>query len=167
MPSNGSSQHIYIDTSYIQSFLRPKDDEERWRKEQVKKAIKHANKNRKIFIVFPLIVVGELINNLSLENSHISHKQDVIGEFFSLMENKKIDIKPARVDALKLAAEIKNRDSLLGETDLLIASQALCDIYSVNLLIHDRKIIESEEIANAEREIRDRLQNLKISDSIR
>jgi hypothetical protein len=167
MSLNGDSQHIYIDTSYIQSFLRPKDDEERWQKEQVRKAIEHAKRNRKIFIIFPLIVAGELVNNLNQERIDKNVKQDLIGKFFEILENKQIDLRPAKSDALKLAAKIKDQDRFLGDTDLLIASQALCDIHSVHLLIHDKKIIESEKIADVERDIPDRLNGLKISDSIR
>jgi len=167
MSSNGDLQHIYIDTSYIQSFLRPKNDEERWRKEQVRRAIAHANRNSKIFIIFPLIVAGELVNNLNREHIDKSIKQEIIGGFLEILENEKIDLKPSKVDALKLAAEIKARDHLLGDTDLLIASQALCDIYSVHLLIHDKKIIESEQIADIARDMSERLNGLKISDSIK
>jgi len=52
MSPDENPENIYIDTSYIQSFLGPKDDEERWRKEQVRKAIEHAKRNSKIFIIF-------------------------------------------------------------------------------------------------------------------
>ncbi|UEC39284.1 MAG: putative PIN_12 domain-containing protein [Methanothrix sp.] len=167
MSSNGDLQHIYIDTSYIQSFLRPKDDEERWQKKQVRTAIERAKRNGKIFIILPFIVAGELLNNLNQGDIERDIKQEIVGELFKILEDEKIDLKPAKADALKLAASIKDQDRLLGDTDLLIASQALCDIHSIHLLIHDRKIIESEKIAEVEREMPERLNELKISDSIK
>ena len=167
MSSNGDLQHIYIDTSYIQSFLRPKDEEERWQKKQVRKAIERAKRNGKIFIILPFIVAGELLNNLNQGDLKRDVKQEIVGEFFEILEDEKVDLKPAKADALKLAASIKDQDRLLGDTDLLIASQALCDIHSIHLLIHDRKIIESEKIAEVEREMPERLNELKISDSIK
>ncbi len=167
MSSNGDLQHIYIDTSYIQSFLRPKDEEERWQKKQVRKAIERAKRNGKIFIILPFIVAGELLNNLNQGDLKRDVKQEIVGEFFEILEDEKVDLKPAKADALKLAASIKDQDRLLGDTDLLITSQALCDIHSVHLLIHDRKIIESEKISDMARRMPDRLNELKISDSIK
>lgn len=167
MSSNGDSQHIYIDTSYIQSFLRPKDEEERWQKGQVRKAIERAKRNGKIFIILPFIVAGELLNNLNQEDIHREEKQEIVGSLFEILDDEKIDLKPAKADALKLAASIKDQDRLLGDTDLLITSQALCDIYSIHLLIHDKKIIESEKIADIKKRMPGRLNELKISDSIK
>lgn len=168
MSSNGDKQHIYIDTSNLQSYLIQEKEEDDWRKEQVRKAIAHANGNRKIFVIFPFVVAGELINNLNKKTDiDKNDKQEAIGEFFEVLESEKIDLKPARSDSLKLAAKIKDKDRFLGDTDLLIASQALCDIYSVHLLMHDKKIIESQEIFNAECDIDQRIQRLKISDSIK
>lgn len=165
--SNGDSQHIYIDTSYIQSFLRPKDEEERWKKGQVRKAIERAKRNGKIFIILPFIVAGELLNNLNQEDIRRDIKQEIVGSLFEILDDEKIDLKPAKADALKLAASIKDQDHLLGDTDLLITSQALCDIHSIHLLIHDKKIIESEKIADIKRTMPGRLNELKISDSIK
>jgi hypothetical protein len=159
-------QHIYIDTSYIQSYLMPIGDEERYRKEQVRRAVEKTKKNKEIFIKFPLIVAGELINNLSKERMDLEDKQEVIGKFFKVLNNK-IDLIPARTNSLKLAADIKNKDHLLGDTDLLIVAQAICDINSTHLLIKDKDIIESREIDEAERNIEERQRKLKISDSIK
>ena len=124
-------------------------------------------RNGKIFIILPFIVAGELLNNLNQGDIERDIKQEIVGELFKILEDEKIDLKPAKADALKLAASIKDQDRLLGDTDLLIASQALCDIHSIHLLIHDRKIIESEKIAEVEREMPERLNELKISDSIK
>lgn len=167
MSSNGDREHIYIDTSYLQSYLIPKNDEEEWQGEQVKNAILRAKHNRKKFIIIPMIVAGELVNNLNDNDIYKNGKQDAMSRFFEVLENEKIDLKPAKADSLRLAAQIKDSDRLLGDTDLLIASQALCDIYSVHLLIHDKKIIESEEISDVEREMEKRKQKLKRSDSIK
>jgi hypothetical protein len=167
MPSDGDLQHIYIDTSYIQSFLKPRDEEERWQKRQVRKAIERAKRNGKIFIILPFIVAGELLNNLNQGDIKRDIKQEIVGSLFEVLEDEKIDLKPAKADALKLAASIKDQDRLLGDTDLLITSQALCDIHPIHLLIHDRKIIESEKIADVARSMPYRLNELKISDSIK
>lgn len=159
-------ENIYIDTSYIQSFLNPKNHEEQWRKKQVRKAIEHTKKNGKRFVIFPLVVAGELINNLNKEITDKNDKKEIVGDFFEMLKDEKIDLKPARSDALRLAAKIKDKDHLLGDTDLLIASQALCDIHSVHLLIKDKKIIESIEIFNELSNMDGRVHDLKISDSI-
>ncbi|MEI6105339.1 MAG: hypothetical protein WCP70_15505 [Methanothrix sp.] len=145
----------------------PKNDEERYRKEQVRRAIEKTHKNREIFIKFPFIVAGELMNNLCSKYIHAADKKEVIGDFFEVLDDDKIDLIPAKADALKLAAEIKGRDNLLGDTDLLIIAQALCDIYSTNLLTSDKKIIESQEIDSISRDMAKRLQKLKISEGIR
>jgi len=89
MSSNGDLQHIYIDTSYIQSFLRPKDEEERWQKKQVRKAIERAKRNGKIFIILPFIVAGELLNNLNQGDLKRDVKQEIVGEFFEILEDEK------------------------------------------------------------------------------
>jgi hypothetical protein len=139
-------------------------------RDQVRKVVDRSRKNKEIFIIFPFVVAGELINNLKRQTKNTTHKQEAMSRFFKLLENKKVDLKPAKADSLKLAAEIKSRDRLLGDTDLLIISQALCDSDAVHVLMHDDKIINSQEIFNEDEaliETKKRFQKLKISDSIK
>jgi hypothetical protein len=123
-------------------------------------------KNGHIHIKFPFIVAGELINSICYNSMCSSDKAHVIEDFFKLFRSEQIDFIPARMESFKLAAKIKDNDNRLDDTDLLIASQALCDIYSTRLLTNDPKLLESREIGQAGEVIEGRIRALEISETI-
>ena len=72
----------------------------------------------------------------------IHYMTDFLGKPF-------VDMKPVPREAIGIAAKLmkEERDWLDG-TDILIASQALCDRYSTHLLTSDVKLVSSITIAN-------------------
>ena len=61
----GGDQNIYIDTFYIQSVLWGRDDEKRLAEETMQKIMRSISNHPNIHVKIPLIVVGEVINNLT------------------------------------------------------------------------------------------------------
>ena len=146
-PDDKNDQHIYIDTFFLQSYLMGRNEIEKVAKDQVKKAKREARINGTIFIKFPFLVIAELINNLNRNVRNKDKRKEILADLFSLIEDEKIDIVPPKGDSLKIAAQIRSKESDLDITDILIVAQALCDEYSTILLIDDLKVLESKEIA--------------------
>ena len=158
-------QHIYIDTYYIQARLIGHGDDESHAKEQFRKAIERSHKSGEIFIKFPFIVIGELMNNLNHEELDPTKREQALNEFLDILKDEKVDLVPPKIDSLKMATDIKKEDRYLGVTDILIAAQALCDTNSSLLLTNDSKILESLVISRINKEMtekEERVRKLKI-----
>jgi len=161
-----TEEHIYIDTVYIHSYLLGRGNEEAHAAEQVKKALRMANRSKNICVIFPFVVIGELMNSIWRESISAADKKTAIGEFIDVLAKKRVDLKPPEAKSMKVAVDIKSEDSRLDDTDLLITAQALCDIHSTNLLTNDPNLIISEKIYEYEQSIKGRINRLKISEDI-
>jgi len=163
---NQNEQHIYIDTVYLIHYLMGNGDEVSRARKQVKRAKQMVERNSDIHVKIPFVATGEFINEICYNNMAQTEKSAIIAKFFDLFRDTNIDFIPAKAGAFRLAAQIKDRDNRLDDTDILIVAQALCDIHSTCLLTNDPKLIGSRTIEQAGEEIEGRMRDLKISETI-
>ena len=164
--ANENEQHIYIDTVYLIHYLMGNGDEVSRARKQVIKAKQMVEKNSDIHVKIPFVATGEFINQICYNRMGLSEKSAILSKFFDLFKNMNIDFIPARVDSFRLAAQIKDRDRRLDDTDILIVAQALCDLNSTFLLTNDPDLIGSRTIGQVEKEIEGRRHVLKILEAI-
>jgi|SRR5271157_2445962 len=105
------------------------------------------------------------MNNICRNGLDEAEKEKVIAKFLELMKDESVDLIPHQAKSLEIASKLKEKDTNLDTTDLLIVSQALIDKYSTILLTNDGRLIDSPEIDKLKKSD-DRLRKLKISESL-
>lgn len=144
----GVKQCVYIDTFFIQAFLWGKNDQKQHATRVIKKIKSTISKNPMVCLKIPMVVIGELINNLN-KNFGIKEifQNDVPRELCKLLDNLKADLVPPRKETFYIAYRLLNDiDDRLKPTDALILSQAICDPDSIYLLTTDQTMLVSKTI---------------------
>ena len=123
--------------------------------------------------VIPQVAIGELVSismrDFGDDPSEIHNKLGKLYENIHKILDVSICMPPPNKKSIEIAMELKNRDSNLDMTDLLILSQALIDRESQRFLTTDKKLLDSDVIKQKEEELRDsndRVKRLKIVDGL-
>jgi len=123
-------------------------------------------------VFIPQIVIGETISTMlrdfptkhDLDNK-LSKLTDTLQSILDLRKN----LPPLTMLVVDKAHELIEMDSVLDNTDALIASHALMEPYSQRLLTDDRKLLDSEAIKEMDKRMnsdRIRKKRLKIVDGL-
>ncbi|MBC7218603.1 MAG: hypothetical protein H5T49_00495 [Hadesarchaea archaeon] len=141
-----SDQYIYIDTFFIQAFLWGKNDEKQLANETIRK-IKNTVVNPNIHVKIPMIVIGEVINNLMrrFEIKEILNG-NTLCELCKLLNDLGADLVPPCKRSIETARVLLDKDNQLKPVDAVILSQAVCDPNSTYLITSDKILLESNRI---------------------
>jgi len=139
-------QNIYIDTFYVQSVLWGRDDEKQLADETMQK-IKKTISNPNIHVKIPMIVIGEVINNLmrKFEITEILN-DSTPDKLCELINDLKADLVPPRKESIESAHVLLTKDNRLRPADAMIVSQAVRDPDSTYLITNDTIVLESDAI---------------------
>jgi predicted nucleic acid-binding protein len=144
------SRNIHVDTQYVYAYVIPDgNDDENHLKQQIRLAL--VNHNPEIQVKISFVALGETMNIINKKAKGDGWKKRAVTSFFELLRHEKVDIIPPTLPIFEVAKKIKNEDSRLGYTDVLIVAHALCDKESYLALFHDANIINSlviQELCN-------------------
>ena len=163
-------QNIYIDTCFFQGYLWGKKNEEENASDMFSKIETSVRQNPNINVKITFIVVGELINNLIQENVEQGNREEIMYKFFELQKNLKADTIPPNKCCYAKAKSLTVQDDYFAEhapSDAFIVSCARCDPDSSHLLTTDRRLLLSDLLKNAEKDMRadnERNRQLKITE---
>jgi len=144
----------YIDTDHLYSYIIWKDSETRrnlivnkhQEEERIRyKSFKEILFNDNVKIKVPLIVMGELINNINRHHAQLDMNcvNYIYNEIFSIFKRDNIDFSAPNNESFSILAKIIDKDFRFDSTDALIVSQALADKNASHLLTLDRIITNS------------------------
>ncbi|MEM3594690.1 MAG: hypothetical protein QXS27_08155 [Candidatus Jordarchaeaceae archaeon] len=143
------AQNIYMDTCYLQAWIG-KDEDAKKSVEPTIQKIKNSLTNPQIHVKVPMIVVGELINNLIKNRigkfSEIIRDPNLLLEVLVPIRDLNADLVPPSRESFNLVAKLLHADERLEPTDSLILAQVICDPDSSHFLTTDGLILQSAKI---------------------
>ena len=159
---------VYLDTWLLRALVSDQGHERGDAKHELSKLVSNSFE-----VVVPQIALGEafatIMRDYSDNLAEAHNKLIKLHDDLKLVIDSRTCLPSPTILSLQYAQEMKNEDSNLRETDLLIVSQALVDPESQRLLTADRDLLDSMVITNKEQELRDsgnRNQVLKIVDGL-
>lgn len=158
---------VYLDTYVLRGLVSSNKPE---RSEALSEISKLANASFETII--PQIVLGEALATIIRDYPDPNDAHATIKRLYDRIVQIHVPDRgfpPISVKILGEAELLKDGDGHLGDTDAIIAAQALLDPDSQRLLTADRKMLESEAIRGEEERLRnsgDRRAKLKIVDGL-
>ena len=155
---------VYLDSYYLLEMITRTPDSD------VKKLL-YTIKSNSFEIFVPQIVLGEVVAKIFTKPAQ--DREDALSKLHKVLQDHGIDpascMPPPQGAVLEIARCLRNVDSYLYMTDVLIISHALADPNSKFFFTPDSKLTQNHKILECEKRLRDdnkRETELRISDGL-
>lgn len=157
--------NVYLDSFYLLALINDED-----RSDDVEQMLYDLRQNT-FNVLVPFIVLGEVCGVVFRDSKSDQDRREKIVKMLNIVIDNKIqweNIRPTEKDAFNIMVTLRDKDSLLDTTDIMILSHVLSDPDSKFFFTTDKKILYNKEITDLEKSLRDedkRSTLLKIQDN--